>query len=66
MEFDLSRRMGVTVVEVPELDVDIAYVAKHHVALVCAGIPQAAREKAADWLLAEAMRQEMTTPRPTL
>lgn len=64
MEFDLARRMGITVVEVPGLDVDIAYVARHHVALVKEGLPSHARCKAADWVIAEATRATWI-PRPT-
>lgn len=65
MQFDLVRRLGITVVEVPELDVDVAYVPRHHVALVCMGLPPIAREKAADWILTAATSpQASSTPQP--
>lgn len=64
MEFDLARRLGVTVVEVPDLDVSVAYVPRHHVALVKAGLDAHERSIAADWVLEEATR-ESWIPRPT-
>jgi hypothetical protein len=48
--------MGITVVEVPGLDVDIAYVAQHRIALVKACLGPSERQRAADWVFEEAMR----------
>ena len=64
MEFDLCMRLGVTVVEVPDLDVTVAYVPRHHVALVKAGLAAGERLSAADWVLEEATK-ESWIPRPT-
>ena len=64
MQFDLVKRLGVTVLEVPGLDVDVAYVARHNVALIRCGLDPCARQKAADWVLEEAT-QAMWSPRPT-
>lgn len=66
MEFDLVRRIGVLVVEVPGLDVDVAYVSRHHVAMVNADLTHIAREHAADWVLAEATRDPLATRTPGL
>lgn len=53
MEFDLVRRMGVRIIEDPELDVDICYVEDRHLAIVRGGLDLTTRQQAADWLLAE-------------
>ena len=56
MEFDLVKRLGVKIVEVDDLDVDVAYVPRHGVALLKAGLSDYELAKAADWILEEATR----------
>lgn len=56
VEFDLLRRLGITVVEVPGLRNRAAYVEDQMVALVRAGQSHAQREGCADWLLSEVSR----------
>lgn len=56
MEFDLIRRLGVTVVEVPGLRNRAAYVEDQRVALVRSGQTHRALVGCADWLLSEISR----------
>jgi hypothetical protein len=53
VEFEMVRRMGLTVVEVPGLRSRVCYVEDQDVALVRAGMDQASREVCAEWLLTE-------------
>ena len=47
----LLQVLGVTVVEVPELDVEVCYVSDRRVGLIRAGLPPKAQRRALDWLL---------------
>lgn len=47
----LLSALGVTVVEVPDLDVEVCYISDRHVGLIRAGLPEAALRRAYDWLL---------------
>lgn len=47
----LLSALGVTVVEVPHLDVEVCYVSDRRVGLIRAGLPEVALRRAHDWLL---------------
>jgi hypothetical protein len=53
VEFDMARRLGVTVVEVEGLPVDASYIVDLNLVVVRAGLDHATREWCADWLLPE-------------
>ena len=60
--FEMVRRFGTQVVEVERLSTPVAYVASHDIALVRAGLCPDTLTRAADWLLAEALRQSVRSP----
>lgn len=60
--FEMVRRFGTQVVEVERLATPVAYVATHDVALVRSGLRPDVLRQAADWLLAEALRQSARSP----
>lgn len=59
----LLQMLGITVVEVPGLDVEVCYVDDRRVALIRAGLPAAALRRAHDWLyeIAEGQGSETAT-----
>jgi len=60
--FDLVRRFGIRVVEVPDLPRVVIYLHRYDLALVNADLDPQTRAVAADWLLSEAAA---LTPRPS-
>jgi len=60
--FDLVRRFGVTVHLLPDLPEPILYLREYRLALVDSSLDDAARESAADLLLASAL--DSSTARP--
>lgn len=59
--FDLVRRFGVRIVEVPGLAEDTIYVHDRDLALVRAELGPEGRTAAAQWLLSEALAERLTT-----
>ena len=59
--FDLVRRFGVRVVEVPDLDDDVIFVHDHDLALVRAELDEEGRRWVSDWLLAETLAEQTLT-----
>jgi len=54
--FDLAVRLGIRVVEVPDLPRVVIYLQRYDLALVKADLDPQTRAVAADWLLSEAVR----------
>lgn len=54
--FDLPRRFGLTIVEVPDLAHPAVYVHGYDIGLVRAGLSHPCQASAAGWLLEEALR----------
>jgi len=54
--FDLAVRLGIRVVEVPDLPRVVIYLHRYDLALVRADLDPQTRAVAADWLLSEAVR----------
>lgn len=65
MQFDLCRRFGVRVFEVPLKDheEDVVYVSPHNIVLVKAGLDSRDREEAADWVLSRCVLRTSSHPR---
>ena len=55
--FDLVTRFGTRIVEVPDLERPLIYLPDYDIALVRTGLDGPRAERAADWLLTQALRQ---------
>lgn len=62
MEFDLFRRMGVIVQDVPDLCTPASYIAEINLVVVRAGLSHEAREHCASYLLSEVIPARMPSP----
>lgn len=64
MQFELSRRFGVRVHDVDGLDEDLVYVPTQGLAFVNRDLDPHRRREVADWLLSEALLEELSSPAP--
>jgi hypothetical protein len=62
VEFDLLRRMGVVVQDVPGLCTPASYIAEINLVVVRSGMSHEAREHCAAWLLSEVIPARMQSP----
>lgn len=65
MEFGVVEALGVIVVEVPGMDVDVAYIPDRHIGLVRKGLSMDERQDAADFFLMSLVRASVASPIPT-